>query len=507
MTSPAPVTRVRAGTLLDPGAPRPPRHVDLVLAGGRIGAVTAADAAEPAVGGSDSLVLPALADAHDHGRGVGTLAFGAADQALETWLPALALQPWVDPRVLAGLSLCRLARSGVASVVHCHNTQRDADLVDECATVASVARSIGVRVGLAVPLADHQRIGYGADDHVLAYVDPAWRDAVAARWGATPLPAAEQLARVDAVADAVAAAGADLVQVQYGPVGPQWCTTELLEAVAEASARTGRRVHLHLCETQYQREWADAAVPGGLLRWLDDVGLLSDRLTVAHAVWLDDADLELLAERRVVVSVNATSNLRLRSGRARLVRMRALGVRVASGLDGMSVDDDEDALRELQLTHLLNAGTGIDVDVSALDVLAASSGTGPVAVAGDDAWGRVAAGAPADLAVLDGAALQRGAVPGVHETSDEVAALVLARARSRHVTDLVVAGRHVVGGGRVLGFDEETAMAELTAALVAAAPAVAELRPLVGALQDGLRSFYGEGGHRRSAVAAEGVVA
>lgn len=503
----AAVPRLRAGTLLDPGTDRPARHVDLVVDGGAIGAVVPSTGDAPAVGGPDALVLPALADAHDHGRGVGTIAFGAADQALETWLPALALQPWVDAGVLAGLSLCRLARSGVASVVHCHNTQRDAELVDECASVARTARAVGVRVGLAVPLADRHRIGYGADDDVLAEVAPAWRAAVGDRWRGTPMPVAEQLARVDEVAAVAAAEGGGLVHTQYGPIGPQWCSPELLAAVADASARTGRRVHMHLCETRYQREWADAALPGGLLPWLDGLGLLSDRLTVAHAVWLDDDDLALLAERRVVVSVNATSNLRLRSGRARLHRMRELGVRVASGLDGMSVDDDEDALRELQMTHLLNAGTGLETDVTALDVLQASATTGPVAVAGDGPWGRPVAGAPADLVVLDGAALRAGVMPGVHETTDEVAALVLARARARHVTDLVVAGRHVVGGGRVLGFDEAGATAELTAALAAAAPEVAALQPLVRALQDGLTAFYESGGHRRAGVPAEGVVA
>ena len=67
----------------------------------------------------------------------------------------------------------------------------------------------------------------------------------------------------------------DQDSVQYGPNGVQWCSDELLQAIAQASQRTGRRVHMHLLETKYQRQWADATYPDGVVRMLDDIGLLS----------------------------------------------------------------------------------------------------------------------------------------------------------------------------------------------------------------------------------------
>ena len=66
------------------------------------------------------------------------------------------------------------------------------------------------------------------------------------------------------------------------PSGRNGCRTRRLEAIAEASRDDGRRVHMHLFETRYQREWADHAYPDGLVRHLDRIGLLSPRLTVAH---------------------------------------------------------------------------------------------------------------------------------------------------------------------------------------------------------------------------------
>jgi len=79
---------------------------------------------------------------------------------------------------------------------------------------------------------------------------------------------------------------------------------------------------MHLFETQAQREWADAVYPEGLVCRLDEIGFLSPRLTVAHGVWLKEDECALLAERGVTVSVNTSSNLRLRSGIAPVARTR-----------------------------------------------------------------------------------------------------------------------------------------------------------------------------------------
>ena len=60
-----------------------------------------------------------------------------------------------------------------------------------------------------------------------------------------------------------------MFDVQFGPNGVQWCSDALLTAIAEASQRTGRRIHMHLLETRYQRAWADATHPEGVVKHLD----------------------------------------------------------------------------------------------------------------------------------------------------------------------------------------------------------------------------------------------
>ena len=80
----------------------------------------------------------------------------------------------------------------------------------------------------------------------------------------------EQIARVE---DIAAAVESETFCVQFGPSGPQWCSDELLRAIAERSRATGRRVHMHLLETQYQRAYVDRIYPEGVVKRLTALGL------------------------------------------------------------------------------------------------------------------------------------------------------------------------------------------------------------------------------------------
>src|SRR5439155_250038 len=90
----------------------------------------------------------------------------------------------------------------------------------------------------------------------------------------------------------------------------------LLEAVAENSAQTGRRIHMHLLETIYQRAWADQHFPDGIVRYLRDIGLLSERLTLAHCIHARPDEMEMIAASGARIVTNFSSNLHLRSGLA-----------------------------------------------------------------------------------------------------------------------------------------------------------------------------------------------
>jgi 5-methylthioadenosine/S-adenosylhomocysteine deaminase len=83
---------------------------------------------------------------------------------------------------------------------------------------------------------------------------------------------------------------------------------------------------MHLLESKTRCEYLDHIYPQGPVRYLDEIGLLSPRLSVAHAIWVRPHEMELLAKRGLTVAINACSNLSLRSGIAPVAEMHSRGV-------------------------------------------------------------------------------------------------------------------------------------------------------------------------------------
>lgn len=454
-----------------PGADAPAGGAHIIrIDGDRIAAI---EAAKPPA--RRLLALPALTNAHDHARVTSTTAYGGAGKPLETWIPYLALLPSVDPYLAAAVSLSRSALGGAGAVmVHYTRIQGLTDLPTEVAEVARAAGDVGVRVGFAVAMRNRNPLVYGPSEPVLAALSPQAREEIRGRFLRPPLSVEAQIELVDAVA---VAAGNPMFDVQYGPQAVQWCTHELLEAISGASERTGRRIHMHLLETRTQRAWLDANYPGGILKFLDNIGFLSPRLTLAHCTWARPDELELLAERGATISVNTSSNLHLRSGIAPLKEMVKRGCRVALGLDGSTFDEDDDALREMRLVHLLHQGTAFTIDVDRPAMLRMAFQTGRLSITNKDDGGALAAGEPADILVLDWDTVDAERLRADLDPFD----LLFARTTMRHIHELIVAGRAVVRDGQVLGIDYPAMRDDLLARLRAM---MGQSMPLAAALHE-----------------------
>jgi cytosine/adenosine deaminase-related metal-dependent hydrolase len=430
------------------------------------------------------LAMPALVNAHDHGRAIRTSSIGADAKPLETWLHYLALIPSTDPYLAAAVAFANSALGGTGTVmVHYTRAQGLTDLPTEAAEVARAAHDVGVRAGFAISMKDRNPLVYGGSEALLAALPGQARIEIEQRFMRKPLSPGDFMKLAD---DVAAAADGPGFNVQYGPNGVQWCSEELLRAVAEASHRTGRRIHMHLLETKYQRQWADAAYPGGVVRMLDEIGLLSPRLTLAHCVWARPDELELLAERGVVISVNTSSNLHLHSGLAAVTRMRERNCRIALGIDSKALDDDDDALRELRLSYLLHAGTGFDLSITRDEAVRAAVGNGRFAVTNVEDRGLIAAGAAADMLLLDWAALDDD---GIRQDIDPLH-ILFSRATAKHIRELIVGGRSVVRDGRVLGIDLPAVRQEVLAQVRSGMAGNQTLLAALSALEQAITRHY-----------------
>ncbi len=474
--------------LAEPGRQKALGAVTVDVCEGRIAAVS--PHSSPSAAEARLLAMPPLGNAHDHARLFRNATLGAGGLPFEAWTHVVASAPQVDAGLAVRDALARAALGGQgAMLLHYTRAQGLVDPFAEALQAAQAIEAVGIRVAYAVALRDLPVIGPGSNEQVLAQCSPALRHLLRERLAAATavtLPAREQIAFTRELARQIES---PLIRVQYGPYGLEWCSTELIELTAQAAAEDGRRVHMHFLETPYQRQWADRRYPQGVIRFLDEVGLLSPRLSLAHCTYLRPDEMELLAERGVTVVSNPSSNLVLKSGIARVPAMRAAGLRVALGLDGLGLDEDDDALREMRLFMHLHKGWGFcnaaSGEVSPADAFDAALKSTRHAMFGLEDGAVIRPGAPADLLVLDYAAMADDLLlDGLDE-----AELVAARAQRAHLRRLVVAGRDVVRDGEIARFDYPALRREMLAQARVAGGRIRQAFALRADIEQGLGAF------------------
>lgn len=459
------------------------------IADGRIAAIEPLDGA-----GNGLMAIAAPANAHDHGRGLRTLAFGAVDDALEAWIPTLGREPKLDAYRRAVVAFARMAEGGVCATNHSHGPQDPGAILAEAEAVSRAARDVGIHVAFAAPFMDRNLLAYGDQDQFLDAAEDWVRPRLKPRLGTS-----KDVKDFLRLVDEMAAFEHECFSVQYCPVGAQWVSDDAMAAIAEASAQSGRRIHMHFLETRYQREWADHAYPGpgGIAKRLDELGLLSPRLSVAHGVYLREDDCALLAERGVIVSVNTSSNLRLRSGIAPVGAFLKTGLAFGAGMDAQPMDDDDDMLREMRLLYVNQRGFGLDDKLTADRLFHAATVDGRRAVIGEDGGGRLEVGAPADLLILDYAAM----APDLLSDAADPTTVLLTRATRKHIRQLIVRGESVAENGHAVGVDLPALEAELIAEAKASWNAAPPDDAVTAATKRAVRRFYGCGCHMGLALA------
>ena len=217
-----------------------------------------------------------------------------------------------------------------------------------------------------------------------------------------------------------------------------------LRWVAEAAAERRLPVHIHLSETEDEVARCLEAHGARPAAYLDRLGLLGPRTLLAHGVWLDQAELELIAARGATVVTNPVANLKLAVGRAfPYLAAREAGVHVGLGTDGAGSNDSLDLFGDMKTFALLHKHEARDpAAVSAVEAWEIATGRRSPLLAG----GGLVQGRPADFLLLRSDAPELG-------LGDLTEGLVYA-ASGAVVDTTVVNGRILMRGGEVDGADE-----------------------------------------------------
>ena len=443
------------------GAPSPPSPADRVI-----------DA-------TDRIVIPGLVDAHAHFYG--SLIPGLVDRLpLDMRMPYLGacLEGWEerDHALATLLGAARMLRNGTTTVLE--NVLQGIDATEP--VIRALVQS-GMRAVVGPMIGDRAYHDVMLD-FVTRLPEPLRGEVVGATGAVMPPKEMVDVCR------ALAARwhGAEgRISFCLSPTMPHRCSDGLLTLIAEAAAVDRLTVHTHLLETRAQAAVARRLWGHTMVEHIHTLGLLREGFSGAHAVWLTDRDIDLMAESGAAISHNPLSNLYLGSGIARVPRLLERGVAVGIGSDGPNCGSTTSLVEIMKLAatvHRLGEPDGRRWP-SAADAFRMATLGGARALGLAHEVGSIEVGKRADLVLLD------ARTPSLVPLNDPVMQLVYGETGSA-VRTVLVNGEIVVEDGRPTRLDVSALVAE---AAERGARLAARIRPAlagVSRLEPYLRQAY-----------------
>lgn len=236
-------------------------------------------------------------------------------------------------------------------------------------------------------------------------------------------------------------------RLRYG-LNPRFilsCSDTLWRGTRLLAERHGWPIHTHALEQADETE-AVRAIKGGRdeIAYFDDEGILDADIRIAHGVWLTADHVGQIGDRRFSVIHCPSSNLKLGSGVADVVALRAAGLPVGLGCDGTACCNHLDAFEEMRLAALLQKAKHQPGSFSGRDALALATREGARAIGLDAEVGSLECGKQADLVVLGA----ESPALWTHDAADphDRVAFSAGRGDVRHVW---VAGERLVADGEL----------------------------------------------------------
>lgn len=395
-----PFTVVRGGKLLDI-AKRKAVPADILIKGDSIAEIGRPGLAAPAgattIDAANRLMHPGLINAHTHGPG--NLGKGLYDRwSLELLLTA---SQWVGiGRTLEDKYLSALIGASEMVLKGCTAAY---DLAAEfplpsVAGLSAMAKGyeeVGMRCVLAPMVADISF--FEAIPGLMDRLPPSLQKEVESfrlsPWKATTAQMKKALQNWPF----------ENVHLALAPTIPHHCSDAFLISCRDLAKEYGVGLHSHVAESKVQVIAGYQRYGTSLAAHMDELGLVTDRFTVAHGVWLDSDDMKRLGDRGASVAHNPGSNMRLGNGLADMRAMLSRKVNVGIGTDGANCSDNQNVYEAMRLASFASKVQGPDHDawISTEEALHAATEGGARALGLHKQIGKIAPGYKADIVFLD----------------------------------------------------------------------------------------------------------
>lgn len=179
------------------------------------------------------------------------------------------------------------------------------------------------------------------------------------------------------------------------------CSTELLVQVKDLAERYKVIIHSHASENRDEIALVEKALGRRNVSYFDDIGLTGKNLILAHCIWVNEEELDILRKSKTIVAHCPSSNLKLGSGIAPIVKMLDMGINLSIGADGAPCNNNLDPFMEMRLAALIQKPIHGPTALPAEIVFEMATLGGAAAMNRSEEIGSIEAGKKADLAVID----------------------------------------------------------------------------------------------------------
>jgi 5-methylthioadenosine/S-adenosylhomocysteine deaminase len=367
-------------------------------------------------------VLPGLVNTHGHAS-MSLLRGYADDLPLQQWLeekmwPIEAQYTKEHAKWGTYLSLIEMLRTGTTTFV---------DMYDNMDEVAMAVDASGARARLCRGM-----IGFGTEELRQSKLEEAssfvrnWNNQANGR-----------------------------ITTMMSPHSPYTCTPQFIEQIVSKALELDAPIHIHMSETKAEVEQNEKEYGERPVKHLEKLGVFSKRSLVAHAVHVEDWEMDILAKNDVKVSNNIISNLKLASGIAPVPEMLNKGITVSLGTDSSASNNNLDLFEELKQVALLFKGVRNDATlIPAEKALQMATLHGAEAIWLEDQIGSLEVGKEADLIVMN-------TKQAFYQPAHNPISHLVYSGSGRDVKDVFVQGKQVVKNGECITIDEEKVIFEV----------------------------------------------
>jgi 5-methylthioadenosine/S-adenosylhomocysteine deaminase len=384
------------------------------------------------------IIIPGLVSAHSHLTGV--LQRGLWDEnSFESWSQKSTAAEKLfhasaeDIYMLHCAACVEFIRHGVTTVLNMFTVPSGVPLEFIDASGRAL-RDTGIRGNLALSVKDQ------SPDNQAIVLDPIHAES----WVSQAKEAAAHVSDFGS-----------RISFMLAPSAPQRCSDNLLTQCKNLAENLGVGIHTHLAETKSHADVAKHLYGEPMVKHLEKIGFLGSHLSVAHAIWLEEEEIDILSRQRVSVVHNPSSNMKLGSGVAKVKKMLDRGITVGLGADSVNAGTVYSIFEQMKLAILLPRAMWEPKDwVSSDEAFQMGCLGGAKAMLLENEIGSIEAGKKADLVVLKPST-------SLLPLNNLTAQLALSES-GESVETVFVDGAPILLNGRVTKIDEDALLKALS---------------------------------------------